>query len=73
MVHFGVEVPQDCILGNFSAVPAGLVRLSNLFSQDYVLGCSEPSPRDSSESVVLHADALAPEGTTHPLQDFSAA
>ena len=53
MVHFGVEVPQDCILGNFSAVPAGLVRLSNLFSQDYVLGYSQPSPRDSSESVVL--------------------
>jgi hypothetical protein len=57
-VHFGVKVPQDCILGNFSAVPAGLV-VPGISSQDYVLGYSQPSLRDSLAKLNLVL--------THPL------
>ena len=40
-----LEVPQDCILEGFSAVPSGLIAVNNP-TQDYVLGYSQPSLRD---------------------------
>jgi hypothetical protein len=45
MFHFGGEAPRIASWV-FSAVPAGLL-LDTVLTQDYVLGYSQPSLRDS--------------------------